>query len=83
MCCIGCIARICTCICCSIILTVIVCLLLGLGPIKRFKIIKTHMRFVESCEPSYYGSLCKPGRPFLGNLGPSPSWLDEIAPSPF
>ncbi|KAM1115040.1 hypothetical protein ACFX19_005837 [Malus domestica] len=82
MCCPGCIARVCSCICCTILLTVIVCLLLGLGPIQRFKIIHiNHLQ--ESCEPSFYGALCKPGRPFLGNIAPSPSLLDKIAPSPF
>ncbi|KAL6275395.1 hypothetical protein ACE6H2_018996 [Prunus campanulata] len=80
MCCVGCIARICMCIFCSAILTIAICLLFGLGPVKRFTIIKTR-HFLDSCEPSMYGSLCRPGRPFFDTA--PPSFLDQVAPSPF
>ncbi|CAL8998704.1 unnamed protein product, partial [Prunus brigantina] len=80
MCCIGCLARICMCIFCSAILTIAICLLFGLGPVKRFTIIKTS-HFLDSCEPSMYGTLCRPGRPFF-DMAP-PSFLDQVAPSPF
>lgn len=86
MCCIPCFGRICTCLICIVCLAIALGLLLGLGPFTKYRVIHfTEHNFVDfNCDPYAPGSLCRPGRPFLAPApSPSPSWLENIAPSPF